>query len=314
MRSDPWRSVPPPRLLQAVLRLTLPRDCRDDVLGDLQEDYVLRYEQRGRFAAAGWYLRQGLALGPRLAWERSRERLTELPSSRPSKGDGTMGELAVDLRHSLRALKKSPAFTLGVVAILALGLGANIMIFSVFDTVLLRPMGFSEPDRLSFVWPERAWFTKRELAGLRETSESLDGLAGYYLWSNHTLLGKGDPEVLRASLVSANFFSVLGIAPLHGRTFLAGEDQPGADRVVVLSHRYWQRRFGGDPNLVGRTLDLDSVTTTVVGVMPAGFSFRAEDRDLWVPLVMDPANEEDYNASYVQAIARLRDGISIACT
>ena len=317
MSSDP-SSAPPPRLLEAVLKLTLPRDGFDDVLGDLQEEHALRCERRGRAAAGAWYLRQSLALGPRFFWEqrreqgleRSRERMAEPSGARRRKGDGRMGELTLDLRHSARALWKSPAFTLGVVAILALGLGANIMIFSVFDTVLLRPMGFHESDRLSFVWPERAWFTKRELVGFREASEALDGIAGYYLWSNHTLIDQGGPEMLRASLVTANFFSVLGVTPLHGRSFLTGEDQPGADKVVVLSHGLWQRRFGGDPDLVGRTLDLDSVPTTVVGVMPPGFSFRSQDRDLWVPMEMDPAGVDDYNASYVQGIARLRDGVS----
>lgn len=223
-----------------------------------------------------------------------------------------MSELTFDLRQTVRALAKSPAFTLGVIAVLALGLGANVLILSVYDNVVLRPLPYAEPDRLVYVWAERAWFTKREIVAFREASEAFEGVAAYYRWSGHTLIEGGEPEHLNGSLVSADFFSVLGVPPLYGRAFAAGEDLPGAEKVAVVSYGLWQRRFGGDPGLVGRVIDLDGQPTTVVGVMPRGFSFRGADRELWVPLKLDPADEVDYDARYVQAVARLGDGVSRA--
>ena len=219
-----------------------------------------------------------------------------------------MGTLAQDLRHALRGLAARPGFTALAVLTLALGLGANAALFSVFDAVVLRPLAFREPARLVHVWP-RHWFNKEEYAHFTAGSRSYERLAAYYAFSPRSLTGEGDPEVLYGAEVTASFFPTLGVEPLLGRGFEPGEERPGAERVVVLSHGLWQRLFAGDPAAVGRRVVLDGESVAVVGVMPPGFGFPLPTNEFWAPMPFDPGDEVDYRANYVRVIGRLAPGI-----
>src|SRR6185369_16007094 len=190
-----------------------------------------------------------------------------------------MDSIFKDIRFALRGLLKRPAFTAIAVLTLALGIGANTAIFSVVNAVLLQPLLLKDPDRLMTFWHSAP------AKGLRHLDLN-DALFAYYRTRTHTfeslaayeggefaLTGNGDPEVVPAAAITFNYFNVLGREPLHGRSFTAQEDTPGNNNVAILSYSLWQRRFGGNPNIVGQSINLDSNPTTIVGIMPADFSF-----------------------------------------
>src|SRR5688500_3483043 len=182
-----------------------------------------------------------------------------------------------DLRYGLRMLVKNPGFTAVAVIALALGIGANTAIFSVVNTVLLRPLPYKDPERLVMVFEDsRAHGYPRDTPTAanyidwrdqNQVFESMAAIAG----GSFNLTGVGDPERIAGYRVSASLFPLLGISPQLGRWFTTEEDQAGANPVVIMSHRLSQRRFGGDPNIVGKPLTLSGRSVTVVGIMPAGF-------------------------------------------
>jgi putative ABC transport system permease protein len=223
-----------------------------------------------------------------------------------------------DLRYAVRMLAKSPGLTLVVVATLALGIGANTAIFSVVHAVLLRRLPYPEPDRL-VVMRERhihhgemgvAWPT---FLDWRAQTRSFQRLAGYR--TDHASMSRvGEPETLRAAQVSAPFFALLGIQPALGRGFNDADDRPGAPPTVVLSHGLWQRRFGGDASVVGRSIDLDAVPHTIVGVLPASFGFFPEAVDLYTPIALmgsRPNWLDRGNHSAMRVLARLSPDASL---
>jgi putative ABC transport system permease protein len=211
-----------------------------------------------------------------------------------------------DLRYAVRQLRKSPGFTTVAILTLAIGIGANAAIFSVINTVLLRPLPYHAPEQLVKVWPDKALssVSKAQYVAIRGQMRSLSELAAYTTFT-FTLTGDGDPEELKGGLVSANCLSLLGIRPLLGRTLLSGEDEPGRDHVLLLSHGLWQRRFGGDADVIGRTVTLDGEPYTVIGVMPASLAFPDENLQLWVPMTINPAHEQDFTAGYLNLLGRL---------
>lgn len=219
--------------------------------------------------------------------------------------------LRSDLKGGVRALSRRPAYALAIVVTLSLGIGANAAIFSVVDPLLLRALPFAEPDRLVSVWTEGA-LPVGGLDLLRERASRFGELMGYALPEPVTLTGRGEPVRLRAAPVSAGFFSVLGVDPAYGRTFGPRDDEPGRDRGVVLSHRLFERRFGGDPEVVGGVLALDGVDRTIVGVMPADFRFPEDATDLWLPVTRNPADVGAYWGRYVNVVGRLRPGATLA--
>ncbi len=191
-----------------------------------------------------------------------------------------------DLRYGFRMLRKNPGFTLVAVLTLALGIGANITIFSVVNSVLLRPLPYADADRLVFLWSESPKQNIRErtsayanVSDWRDQNKSFEDLAVFDPTSV-TLTGAAEPEQVESVRASANLFSLLGVAPALGRTFTADEEQQKA-RVVVLSHGLWQRRFGSSPNILGQTLEIDSVSSQVIGVMPEHFQFPAKNTQVW---------------------------------
>jgi hypothetical protein len=197
-----------------------------------------------------------------------------------------------DVRYSARVLLKNPGFTLVAVVALALGIGANSAIFSVVNSLLLRPLPFEQPDRLVQVWetiPQRGMFEVTasfpNFADWRDQSHVFEQTAAYS-GRSFNLTGSAEPERIRSAIVSPTFFSTLGIKPMLGRTLLPGEDQPGKDLSVVISRRLWQRRFNSDPNVVGKTIDLNGQSFTVVGVIAeaADLPGLSDDTELWAPV------------------------------
>ncbi len=220
-----------------------------------------------------------------------------------------------DVRYGIRMLLKHPGFTLVAVITLALGIGANTAIFSLVNSILLQPLPFREPDRLvrmlqaSPMLGLPSWgVSQADFAAYREQNRSFESIAIYNI-SATNLTGAGDPERLPITTVTADFFKVFGVNALLGRTFVEGEDAPGKNQVCVISHAFWQRRFGGDPNVVGKSLSLNNTPTQIVGVMPAEFKFPRYEIDLWTPLAHDPKRTSPY---FFAAIARLKPGVDVA--
>jgi putative ABC transport system permease protein len=201
---------------------------------------------------------------------------------------------------------------------LALGIGANTAIFSLVDAVLLRPLPFREPERLVIVWEDASSIgfprntpAPANYADWKSQNRVFEDMAALS-WQSYNLTEDGEPERVEAQAVTANFFSLLGIKPELGRTFSQEEDQPGRNRVVLVSHGLWQRRFGGDPALVGREILLNGEKRTVLGVMPPGFQFLAKDTGLWVPIAFSPGQLANRDGHYLTVVARLKPGVTTA--
>src|SRR6185369_2556758 len=227
-----------------------------------------------------------------------------------------METLLQDLRYAIRTLVNKPGFTAVVVITLALGIGANTAIFSVVNGVLLQPLPFKDSHRLvsvmefnpkSFKEPIGASFP--DFKDWAEQNQVFQHIAAF-MGQSLALIGADEPSRVRGQSVSAAFFTMLGTEPLLGRTFLAEEEQPGRSKVLVLSQGFWQRRFGGDPGIVGRNLTLDGSVYTVVGVMPAGFQFLREV-DLWTPLDVPAVLYRMRGARFLQVVAKLKPETSL---
>jgi len=213
-----------------------------------------------------------------------------------------------DLRYALRTLRKSPTFTLIAALTLGLGIGANTAIFSLVDNILLRPLPFPQPQKLVSV---TGTYPKGAFVALREQIKSLD-VAAYAEGHEFNLNRHGDPLRLSATLVSAEFFRVLGVRPFLGRTFDTGDDRPGQDNYVILSYSLWQQRFASDASIVGRSIELEGVSREVLGVMPADFHFPSAKTQVWIPLHNDPRDTVAYWAGdFMPIFGRLRPGGSI---
>src|SRR5262245_62966717 len=213
---------------------------------------------------------------------------------RDARGTRWLEDLLQDLRYAARMLMKAPNHTLIAVITLAAGIAANTTIFSVVDALILRPFNFPNQERLVMVW-ERGengggFFYGSVAPGnfndWREQSQSFERLIAID-GRSFDLTGEHQPERFGGDVVSAGFFDALGVKPALGRAFLPGEDEPGRDQVVVLKHSLWERRFGSDPNIVGRTLTLNAKTFTVIGVMAPDFNFPGSHAEIWAPLALD---------------------------
>src|SRR5712664_3928642 len=229
-----------------------------------------------------------------------------------------MGNLLQDIRYGIRTLAKNPGFTIVAVLTLALGIGANTAIFSVVQSVLLRPLPYPEPDRLVEIWntypPQvpRGELSPGDYADWKQQNQSFSEMDAYVRISQgFNLTGEGEPQRVLASYASAGLFPMLGAHVVAGRSFVPEEDRAGNAPVVVLGHRLWQRRFGGDPRVVGRSISLDNQRYTVVGVLPAGMQL-SRSADLWMPFGQfnDDLTEHVHHA--FSAIARLKPGITLA--
>jgi putative ABC transport system permease protein len=235
-----------------------------------------------------------------------------------------MDSLLRDLRYAIRVCVRTPGFTAVAVLALALGIGANTAIFTIVNAVLLERLPFRDPDGIVVLWEES---TRRpgqsnvvgpsQFIRWGERSTSLERMAAL-VDTRANLTGGGEPEEVTVQNVTASFFPILGVSPLLGRPFTDAENTDAQSAVVILSYDFWQRRYGGDPNVIGRTIQLNARPQTVVGVMPPGFrllirqgSQSGKPADMWRPYVL-PSSARNFGGRFLEAIGRLKPGVTVA--
>ena len=230
-----------------------------------------------------------------------------------------MDTVLQDVRYAFRSLRRTPTFTIVAVLTLALGIGANTALFSVVNSVLLRPLPYRDPERIVLIWNSwtgwpRTWLSEPELADYARERDTFERVAAFD-YRSVNLTGGDRPERIRGGLAQAGLFAALGVEPLLGRTFLPDEDRPGGTRVVLLGHDLWRRRFAADPHVVGTSIVLDGERYTVTGVMPPGFryplDFAGAVPELWLPLALGTPDEENRGSHYLNAVARLAPGVTL---
>jgi len=229
-----------------------------------------------------------------------------------------MQALWQDLRYSLRSLSKNPGFTTVALLTLALGIGANVAMFSVVDAVLLRPLPFQHPERIVNVLQKQEdgnpnLFSVPDYQSWKEQNTPFEELAARQV-ASFSLSGRGQPERLVGARVSKEFFAVVGVRPILGRTFLPDEDRPGGKSVVILGYGLWQRLFGGGDQVLGKEIRLSGSGCTIIGVMPPRFDVLETGEQLWTPLQLDSAGPTANSRGIHQlgSIARLRPGLSVS--
>jgi len=227
-----------------------------------------------------------------------------------------MTTLWFDLRYGFRTLAKAPGFTAAAVLTLALGIGANTAVFAVVDAVLLRSLPYRDPGALVLAQtvqtePRQPWGTAPpDFYALRERNRTLNGLASFYVRPENLTDGE-EPERVPAMVVSSNFLGVLGRAPRVGRGLTAADEQWGAHRVAILADGLWKRRFGGDPAVIGRTIFLDSLPYSVVGVLPPGFSFGSAGAQVFLPMAFAPGdNLNTHNNYFLTMVGRVKRAVT----
>ncbi|HVQ31534.1 MAG TPA: ABC transporter permease [Vicinamibacteria bacterium] len=278
------------------------RQLERDLDDELSFHLAMREEKYG---ASG----QGAEEARRAALRRFGNRLALKEACRDMWTFVSLETLAQDVRFAGRVLVKSPAFTAVAVLSLALGIGGNAAMFSLVNAVLLRPLPYPDSDRLVRLTGS---YPKGAVVALQEQSRTLD-IAGVGAAQELNLIGQGEAARVVGSTVSANLFTVLGRGPALGRTFEPGDDRPGRDEIVVLSHALWQSRFGGNLRALGLTITLEGVERRIVGVMPPGFHFPSGSVQVWVPLRLDPSRTEDYwGFGWMPLVARLRPGVTLS--
>lgn len=238
-----------------------------------------------------------------------------------------MKTLLHDVRFAARMLAKNPRFTTVAALTLALGIGANTAIFSVCNAVLFTPPPYSDPQRLVMIWEKyrvsgRIWpAAPANFVDWRAQASAFEGLAALDPFGNFNLSGEGEPERLIGASVTSNFFSLFGVRIAIGRDFVPGEDELGRHQVVILSDELWHRRFGSDPDVIGKSITLSERPYTIIGVLPPNFrliskrsDYQGRSRfDLWVPLAVDPALLPKLRGTHPwRAFGRLKTGVSLA--
>jgi putative ABC transport system permease protein len=239
--------------------------------------------------------------------------------SRESRPGALVRQIVRDLAYGGRLLLKAPGFAATSVLIVALGVGAATAIFSVVYGVVLRPLPYREPARLVSLWThmpqlgiQRANVNAADYRDWQSENHVFEDIALVRHIANFNLIGAGEPERLLGARVSSNLFKVLGVTPALGRTFTEDEDEIGHDDVALLSHGLWKRRFGGDPAIIGRTVNLSGVPHTVVGVMRSDFQYPGREFQIWTPLTINPdVLSRKVPGNDWLAVARLKDGISL---
>lgn len=226
-----------------------------------------------------------------------------------------MTALLSDIRHGVRVLLRTPLFTVCTIAALAIGVGATTSLFSVVHALLVKPLPYTEADRLVVLWEHnlprnrpRNVISPANFIEWRERNTLFERMAAFTP-NRVTITGTGDPEELPTIIVTANFFDVLGVAPALGRGFSAGEDTEGAPRMLVLSHAFWSRHFGADLSVVGRTVTINSAPATVVGVMPRGFEVFGQAADVFTPFQLG-ASARRFSGRSLVGLGRLKPGVT----
>ncbi len=278
---------------------------RRRLYGDLSDEIQEHLEEKIEELVAGGMSREDATRAARrefgnvtLLEQRSRE-VWQWPS---------IENFFMDVRFGLRMLRKNPGFSAVAILTLALGIGATTATFSLLDGILLRSLPFVQPDRLVSVTDS---YPQGALVAMRAKLHSME-VGGYADGQELNLTGLGDPERLYGTAVSANLFSLLGARPELGRIFSPGEDQPGRDNLVILSHALWLEKFGGDPGVVGRSVALEGESRHIVGVMPAGFEIASSKAQFWIPLDLDPRAVGSYwGGGFMPVVGSLRPGVTL---
>ena len=227
-----------------------------------------------------------------------------------------MDELFGDLRYALRAFRRSPLHAVLTVLILGVGIGAVTLMFSAINASVLRPLPYPEPDQLVWVWKASDQVTQNSVSyddfrDYRAGVDAFQELGATQLFNPRPLLSAaGESERVQGNLVTPNLFAVLGVAPIHGRTFRWEEAVLGGPQIAILSFSFWQSRFGGDPGVLGQTMELDGVHTEIVGVMPQGFEFRTPV-DFWLPTREGAGATLGRGNNNFFLVGRLREGVSL---
>ena len=219
--------------------------------------------------------------------------------------------LTTDMRLAMRALARAPGFSVAVVIIIALGVGANSAVFTALDQTVIRSIPYRDPACLVMLWEDFSAFgvpKQRVSPGTyldwRRRSQVFEGMAAYG-GDSRNLSGNGSPEEVQGVRVTATLIPLLGVSPLLGRTFSPDEEGPGT-RAVVLSYRLWQRRSGGDPNILGQSIVMNGESHEVIGVMPAGFDYPDRETEFWMPLGLRPELLSRRNSHFLKVLGRLR--------
>lgn len=305
-----------PRLARRLLRRLLPPQLREPVLADLREQYRVDRSTHGRLTAALRYWSELIAPSLWVLRREARSAARERP---------LLATAWTELRHAARSLRMTPGFTLAAVATLTIGIGATTFVFTVFAGVLIEPLPYAEPRRIAMIW-----------ADLGDGAQSLPAVNAldvedYRRWSSafeeftlatgrELILTDGEEsEIVDMARVEAGFFPFLGVRPALGRNFTAEEDVPDGPPVAILSHRLWSRRYGADPDLVGKSVEVEGLAFEVVGVLPASFrlllppeAFLLRDADVWVPVRIDPEDMPPRNFTGYTVLGRLVPGVSFA--
>ena len=296
-----------------------------EIIEELSQHLEDQYEQNLRSAtteeeaarAVLLSLDESNLLGPELK-RVERRAPAEVVALGAERKTNMLGDLGQDLHYGIRMLMRAPAFTAIAVLALALGIGANSAIFSVVNTVLLRPLPYKNPDALMVLWEDATHMgfpdntpSPANFIDWRDQNTVFEGMAAMAQRS-FNLTGAGEPQRFDGRRVSANLFTLLGIEPVLGRSFLPEEDKPGS-RVVILSHGVWQRLFGGDKTMIGRPVTLDGESYTVVGVMPRAVdlpSIEGWHDQLWVPIAFNSEEAASRGSHYLEVIGRLKPGVT----
>ncbi len=307
----------PPRAAERWLRRSIPqRHAREGVSGDMREEFAALARRRGAFLAAAWYW---LTVASVVARYRADNRRSNVASQRSRRR--RMNRFHQDFRSAARSLIRSPTFTAVVVLTLALGIGANTVVFTVVNGVLLSPLPYGDPEQLVRLYGFNENRAERGLnfvvgpafLAYRESDELFAGLATQFTYNQvgADLSGGEEPERILAMPISSGLFEVLGVELLLGREFTRDEERAGV-RVAVLSHGLWQRKFVGDPQALGDTIELDALPYTVVGVAPGGFhNPLGGQADVWVPENLQPGRRNSWDNNYLSVVGRLRPGLTI---
>jgi predicted permease len=307
-----------------------PWRSRRQVADDVDEELRLHIQQATQdLRAQGWPAGEARLEAERrfgdVEFTRKYCRDEDVRREREKRRMTILDELTQDLRYALRALRVSPGFTATALLTLALGIGANTAIFSVVRGVLLEPLPFPQADRLVRLWNvnrasgvERGSVSEPDFIDWRSRSKLAESMGAYFFADGQIgldLTGLGNPERISAALVTDGFFRTLGTRALLGRTFVSDEHVPGRDRAVVISHGLWTRRFGADPSLVNKTLTLNGQPFVVVGIMPPGFTYPADQtQDAWIPVSFfgPDAIGRIRGAHFLSVIARMKPGVTEA--
>jgi putative ABC transport system permease protein len=309
--------VTPPRFTSIVARFAVRREAwREDVLGDVAEEFAARADVDGPAAAARWYRREAR----RLAAESVGRRLRAVFGGVAVLffiGDRPMNALSQEIRAALRSLTRRPGVTAAILMTLAIGLGVNAAIFDSIDRLLLKPFAFKDVDRIAMIsetsdsepYPKESVAPANFLDFARET-QSIANLDAYG-WSELNLSGGDRPERVSAFSTSETFFSTLGVTPALGRFFTAESHVFGQHHEAVLSDSLWRTHFGADPNVIGRQIHMDGEPAVIVGVAPPDFTFP-EGAQAWTPLAFNPKEAANRKSHYLTVFGRLADGRSLA--